>query len=293
MRHRITDSRIILTGASSGIGEALVFQLAQEGADILITARRGERLDDIIQKIQRQFPDYATGKRKIISFAGDITSEDVRKKIVATAVNEFGGIDILINNSGAGAIALFETTTIETARNLMELNYFAVFELTKHALPYLKEAVKSTERTTRGIRPIIVNLSSIVGLRGVPYYSAYGAAKFAINGFSESLRAELYKDGIDVLVVCPGTTKTEFFDVLHQSDSAPDFPAHHAVTPEYVACRIVKAIKSGEARIIPYFLAVVLDGINRMSPQFTNWIMRRYVSPQKNNDCENNNTSGG
>ena len=284
MRHQITDSRIVLTGASSGIGEALVFQLAQTGSDILITARRGERLDDTIQKIRQQFPDYATGKRKIISVAGDITSEELRAKIIATAVNELGGIDILINNSGAGAIALFETTTVETVRYMMELNYFAVFELTKLALPFLKEAAQSKERTAKGIHPVIVNLSSIVGLRGVPYYSAYGAAKFAVNGFSESIRAELHRDGIDVLVVCPGTTKTEFFGVLQQSDSAPDFPSHSAVTPEYVACRIVKAIKCGKTKIIPYFLAVVLDGINRLSPRLTNWIMRRYVSSRKNND---------
>jgi 3-oxoacyl-[acyl-carrier protein] reductase len=277
VKHLLNNSRIVLTGASSGIGSALALQLAAEGANLLITARRADRLDDLIKKIRQQFPAYADETKKIISVCGDITTEETRCKIIETASNELGGVDILINNAGAGATSLFELTTIKTARYLMELNYFAVFELTQLALPLLKETAQTKERVSQGINPLIVNVSSIVGLRGVPHYSTYGAAKFAVNGFSESVRAELYKKKIDVLVVCPGTTKTEFFDVLQQADSAPDLPVHAAVSPEYVASRIVKAMKKGKVKIIPYFFAVVLDYMNRFAPRFTDWIMRKFI----------------
>jgi short-subunit dehydrogenase len=105
----------------------------------------------------------------------------------------------------------------------------------------------------------------------------YGAAKFAVSGVSETMRAEFSRYGIDVLLVCPGTTQTEFFDVLYQSSSAPSMPVHHAVTPEYVAIRIVRAMKKGKHKIIPYVQAMILDYLNRFFPQLTDWIMTKYV----------------
>jgi short-subunit dehydrogenase len=160
-----------------------------------------------------------------------------------------------------------ESTTEETLRRIFEVNFFALVELTQLALPSLK----------LGNKPMVVNLSSIVGLRGVPHYGVYGAAKFAVSGISETMRAEFSHYGIDVLLVCPGTTQTEFFDVLYQSSSAPDMPVHHAVTAEYVAIRIVRAMKKGKHKIIPYFQAIILDYLNRFAPHFTDWIMTKYV----------------
>lgn len=279
MKRILTGGRILLTGASSGIGAALAVELAKEGADLTITARRENRLQDLVEKVRRDFSDYAArnGTKKIVALAGDITSPDFRERLIRDAVREMGGIDLLINNAGAGATSLFESTTVDTMRQMMELNYFSLFELTRLALPYLKESGGSAERKTLGVRPMIVNLSSIVGLRGVPHYGAYGAAKFAVSGLSETMRAELFRDKIDVLLVCPGTTQTEFFDVLRQSSSAPTMPVHHAVTAEYVAIRIVRAMKRGRHKIIPYFQAVILDYMNRFAPRFTDWIMTRFV----------------
>ncbi|MDR3183553.1 MAG: SDR family NAD(P)-dependent oxidoreductase, partial [Planctomycetaceae bacterium] len=163
--------------------------------------------------------------------------------------------------------ALLENTTQETIRKLFEVNFFSLLALTQSALPLLKQ----------GSQPIVVNLSSIVGLRGVPHYGVYGAAKFAVAGLSEAMRAEFHQSGIDVLTVCPGTTQTEFFDVLYQSGSAPDMPVHKAVTPQYVAERIIKAMKRGQHKIIPYFQAVILDYLNRLFPRFVDWLMTKYV----------------
>jgi short-subunit dehydrogenase len=219
-------------------------------------------LQEIADKVRQQFAD-----RKIVFVDGDITDADVRQRTVDTAVEQLGGIDILINNAGVGATARFEETAKETLRHIFEVNFFALFELTQLALPHLKQ----------GIQPMVVNLSSIVGLRGVPHYGVYGAAKFAVTGLSESMRAEFSRYGIDVLLACPGTTQTEFFDVLYQATSAPDVPAHRPVTSEYVAGRIIRAMKQGKHKIIPYFPAVVLDYLNRFFPRLVDRIMTKYV----------------
>ena len=262
MRRSLDKKRILLTGASSGIGAALVPLLAQEGADLVLLARRKDRLLEIAEKIRQQFPD-----RKVVVVDGDITDSEIRHRAVQSAVGQLGGLDILINNAGVGATAWIEDTTQETLRRIFEVNFFALFELTQLALPHLKQ----------GTEPLVVNLSSIVGLRGVPHYGVYGAAKFAVTGLSESMRAELYKDGVDVLLVCPGTTQTEFFDVLHQSTSAPAMPSHRPVTSDYVAIRIVRGMRQGKRKIIPYFPATVLDMLNRFCPRFVDWIMAKYA----------------
>jgi short-subunit dehydrogenase len=279
MKRIISGSKVVITGASSGIGAALVWELAKEGADMLITARRGERLDEIIAKVQSQFSDYSpsVGTRKIVSVVGDITDSGVRDAVVSAAREQLGGLDILINNAGVGATCLVEAVTQDTLRKIFDVNFFALFGMTQIALPLLKESARLRLNKDMGVRPMVVNLSSIVGLRGVPHYGVYGAAKFAVNGLSETMRAEFCKEGIDVLVVCPGTTSTEFFDVLYQSSSAPSMPIHSSVTPEYVAKRIVKAMKKGKHKIIPYFQAVILNYLNRFVPCFVDWIMAKYA----------------
>jgi len=256
----------LLTGASSGIGAVLASMLAKEGADLVLLARRKDRLQNIAERIGQQF-----SSRKVVLVDGDITDAAVRHRAVQSAIEQLGGLDILINNAGVGATALIEETTPETLRRMFEVNFFALFELTQLALPHLK----------KGIEPMMVNLSSIVGLRGVPHYGVYGAAKFAVSGLTESLRAEVSQYGIDVLLVCPGTTQTEFFDVLHQSTSAPALPSHRPVTSEYVAVRIVRAMKQGRHKIIPYMPAVLLDTLNRLSPRFVDWVMARYTATRQ------------
>jgi len=268
MRRTLDKKRILLTGASSGIGAVLASMLAKEGADLVLLARRKERLQDIADRIGAdQIAQQFGGDRKVILVDGDVTDPDVRQRAVQSAVEQLGGLDILINNAGVGAMARIEDSTEETLRRVFEVNFFSLFELTQLALPHLKE----------GVQPMVVNLSSIVGLRGVPHYGVYGSAKFAVTGLSESMRAEFSRYGIDVLLVCPGTTETEFFDVLHQATSKPKLPIHRPVTSEYVSVRIVRAMKQGKRKIIPYFPAVILDKLNRLCPRFVDWIMTRYA----------------
>jgi len=252
-----------LTGASSGIGRALALQLAEAGANLVLTARREHLLTALKEEILNE-----SKNAKVYCVPGDITDLSVQERCIETVRENFGKLDALINNAGVGATALIEATSDDLARRLMEVNYFSALSLTRLAIPLLRNSADKN--------PMIVFLSSVVGFRGVPHYGAYGAAKFAITGLSESLRAELLGDGIDVLLVSPGTTNTEFFDALLESSSKPNMPNHNRVSPESVAKKIVAAMKRRKKRIIPYFQAQILYYLNRAFPGLTDRVMSWY-----------------
>lgn len=259
-KRMIQGSRAIVTGASSGIGREISLELARQGAQLVVTARREDRLRDLAKEIQ------AIGSRVEV-VVGDIVDPSVRQQAVTTARNAYGGLDILVNNAGVGAMGLFEQGKPETLRHVMEVNFFSLVEMTRLALPLLKQ----------GHRPIIVNISSILGRRGTPHNSEYSASKFAVHGFSEALRAELSHQGIDVLVVSPGTTSTEFFDSVIEQHSKPAWPEHTPVSPAYVAKKTVQAMRQGRHEIVPYLWGKVLCWLNRLSPGLIDRVMTRYV----------------
>lgn len=260
MKRKIEGARTIITGASSGIGHALAIEMARQGARLIVTARRETRLKTLVEKV------HDLGG-EIHAIPGDITSPELRQKLIDTAKAEYGGLDILVNNAGAGAEGFFEDASHDRVRTIMEINFFAPVEMIRLAIPHLRE----------GVRPIIVNTSSIVGLRGTPYNSEYTASKFAIQGFGESLRAELSKHPIDVLSVCPGTTETEFFDSVIEQTGKPNWPEHKPVTAEAVALAMVHGIRQGRHTIVPYTWGKVLWWLNRFSPRLVDRIMARYV----------------
>lgn len=260
MRREIRESRAIVTGASSGIGRAVVQELVLQGAHVIATARRADRLETLVEELRGAGP-------RVLTIAGDITDPAIRRQTVEMAQRELGGLDILVNNAGAGAMGLFADSSLERARRLMELNYFALVDMIHLGLPLLQ----------KGRQPIVVNVSSILGRRGVPFSSEYAATKFAVHGLSESIRAEFHKQGIDVLVVSPGTTETEFFDVVIERTGQPAWPEHKPVSAAHVAQKTVAAIRKGKHEIVPYGLGKILLWLNRLSPRLVDSIMTRYV----------------
>ncbi len=259
-KRKIAGSRAIVTGASSGIGEAIALELCRQGASVVVTARREERLAEVGKEAEAL-------EGKLVWVAGDISEAGVREQVVERAVDEFGGLDFLVNNAGVGTLGRFEDAAPERLRQVMEVNFFALVEMTRIALPHLKQ----------GRRPIIVNISSILGRRAVPHNSEYCASKFAVHGFSEAIRTELSAEGIDVLVVSPGTTETEFFDRVLDRTSEPGWPEHRPVTAAHVATRTVAAMRAGRREIVPYFWGKLLCGMNRVSPGLVDRVMRKYV----------------
>ncbi len=260
MKRDIENHRAIVTGASSGIGRAVALELARQGAGVVIVARREDRLRELAAEI-------AAFGHPVESVVGDITDPDVRQRAIDAARQKLGGLDILVNNAGVGATGLFEDATLERTRRVMEVNFFALIEMTRAALPLLAQ----------GDRPIVVNVSSILGRRGVPYNSAYSASKFAVSGFSESIRTEFIRHGIDVLVVSPGTTETEFFDRVIEDTGKPKWPEHKPISAAEVARQMVSAIRQGRHEIIPYRWGRLLCLMNRISPRLVDWLMARYV----------------
>ena len=261
-KREIQGSRAIVTGASSGIGRAIARELARQGAKLVVIARRKDRLGELAGEI-------TAGGGRVEMVAGDVTDEAIRQKAIDAARSSFGGLDVLVNNAGIGAMGPFDGADPLRLRRIMEVNFFALVEMTRAALPLLK-------RFDRKTRPIVVNVGSILGHRGVPHSSEYCASKFAVRGFSESIRAEFTSLGIDVLVVSPGTTETEFFDSVIQRTATPNWPEHAAISAAEVARQTVRAIRRGRREIIPYRWARLLYWMNRLSPALVDRLMARY-----------------
>src|SRR5947209_19417170 len=241
----IVGFRTIVTGASSGIGRALVIELVRRGANVVALARRQERLEQLA--IELAAPDHYRW------VAGSITRREDRAAALELARTAFGGIDALVNNAGIGAVGRFDHADEARLREVMEVNFFAPAEFIREALPLLRQ----------GQRPIIVNVGSVLGHRAVPGKSEYCASKFALHGLTDSLRAELAGEGIDVLHVCPSTTASEFFDVALGKGSWPE-AKFGVMSTQAVARRTVAAMAAGRHEIILSLGGNALVGLDRL-----------------------------
>jgi short-subunit dehydrogenase len=258
-RRTLAGSRAIVTGASTGIGRELALELARHAVDVVIVARSAAGLEEVAA-LAADLPG------RVEQVAGDITHPDVRTAAIQRAAKVFGGLDILINNAGVGAVGRFEHADPDRLRRVMDVNFFAAVELIRAALPVLRQ----------GIRPIIVNVSSILGRRGIPHMAEYCASKFALAGFSESLRAEVARLGIDVLVVSPGTTATDFHDHLVERTDKPPWPSQPRVPAAVVARAAVAAIIAGKHEVVVGLRGRLLCWLARFSPRLVDRMMKRY-----------------
>lgn len=258
-RRELKDKRVIITGASSGIGRQLALQLAEVGARIVVGARRRDRLVDLQNQI-----DPSGNTCQFV--AGDITESNIRQSLLQTCCEKFGGVDILINNAGVGAMGRFDEASSDRMRQVFEINFFAVTDFISEALPSLE----------LGIQPIIVNMGSVLGHRAAPLKSEYCASKFALHGFSDAIRAELTKTGIDLLLVSPSTTDSEFFDQAIEDPTGKNWKKRGAMSPETVALKTLKAIRKGKHEIILTHGGRFLVWLDRLVPSLANKILARY-----------------
>lgn len=259
-RRSLAGARLLITGASQGIGRALAVQAAQRGAMVLAAARSAELLDELADEVRRQGGTIAT-------VPADVTRGDDRQRLAAAANEHFGGLDILINNAGIGATGHFAECSPERLRRIMEVNFFGVTELTRVCLPLLR----------RGSRPAVVNISSIAGKRGIPARSEYSASKFAVQGFSEALRAELAKDGIDVLVICPGLTQTNFSKNMLEQKARLQMDHLRGMTAERAAELTLRAIERGRNETVLTAQGKLLVWVSRFLPRLADRIAARKV----------------
>jgi short-subunit dehydrogenase len=257
-RRTLQGSRLLVTGASQGIGRAIVVLAAKRGAKVLAAARSEELLRDLAAEVRN-----AGGT--IETIAADVTSPEDRQKMVDAAKKSFGGLDVLINNAGIGATGHLAEASPDRLRKIFEVNVFGLTETTRIFLPILKE----------GVKPAIVNISSVLGKRALPGRSEYSASKFAVQGFSEALRAELYKDGIDVLIVNPGLTQTNFSKNMLEQKARFQLDHRRGMTSEQVAEKTLRAIEKGKNEITLTAGGKLLVWFNRFCPRLVEFIIRR------------------
>lgn len=233
---RLQGKTVWLTGASSGIGESLALALAEQGARLILSARRMELLEQVRARC-------ANADRHVV-FPLDLSRVERLSAHVSELLALVGSIDIVINNAGIGQRATVLETTMEVDRQIMEVNYFSVVALTRALLPQLLHRPEA----------MIVSISSLMGKFSTPRRSAYCASKHALIGFMDALRAEVYDSSVKVLVVCPGWIRTPFSMSALQGDGqrqgSIDPAQAKGIPPEVCANAIVRAILRDKAEII-------------------------------------------
>lgn len=184
----LKDKVIVITGASSGIGEAMARTYAAQGAKVVLGARS-------VEKLQRLADDIRTAGGQAAFCGVDVVSEEECRKLIDTAVEAFGHIDVLICNAGISMRAIFDDVDLSVLHRLMDVNFWGTVNCCKYALPYLQAS-----------RGSVVGISSVAGLHGLPGRTGYSASKYAMTGFLETLRIENLKKGLHVMIACPGFT---------------------------------------------------------------------------------------
>ena len=259
-RREIAGLRMLITGASQGIGLALAEAAAARGARVLAAARNAELLAQLAERVLKRGGTLETVQ-------ADVTNPADRERLVDAAREHFGGLDILVNNAGIGATGHFADVSPDRMRKIFEVNFFGLTETTRALLHLLKV----------GHYPAIVNISSIAGKRGIPARSEYSASKFAVQGFSEALRAELAKDGVDVLVVCPGLTQTNFSQNMIEQKALVPLDHMRGMTAEQVAAATLRAIEKGKNETILTFKGKLITLVSRFFPWFADMFTKRKI----------------
>ncbi len=260
MRRRLKGLRVLITGASQGIGRALAVSAARRGARLVLGARSQELLRQLADELAR-------GGAEVEAVVGDVTCPLDRRRMLDAAVQRFGGLDVLVNNAGIGATGHFCEAAEDRLRKIMEVNFFALTEITRLAIPLLRE----------GVTPMIVNISSMAGKVAIPARSEYTASKFAVQGFTEALRGEMARFDIDVLAVCPGLIATNFSQNMLERKARLQLDHMRSVAPEPVAEAILNAVEKGEAELILPFKYKLMALLKRFLPRLLDQIMIRKV----------------
>jgi short-subunit dehydrogenase len=235
-----TGKVVWVTGATSGIGEALVYELSKLGARLIISARRKDELERVKGKCNSNWQNPV----EILPL--DLAQSNSLPLTAEAAVQIYGQIDILVNNGGISQRSLSKDTLMEVERKIMEVNYFGTITLTKQLIPHFIKR--------RGGH--FVTVTSVTGKIGTPYRTGYAGSKHALHGYFNSLRAELWKESpsIYVTLICPGWTNTNLSLTALMGDGSPqnkkDDTHEHGLTPEQVAKGIISAVANKKREVV-------------------------------------------
>jgi hypothetical protein len=258
---------ILITGASSGIGEATARLFANKGYHAILAARRVERINQIATEINQS-------GGQALAIATDITRISDIEDLVSTSIAKFGRIDILVNNAGLGRLDWLENLDpIDDIESQIQTNLLGLIEMTRAVVPYMIARKRGH----------IINIGSLSGLIGTPTYSVYAASKFGIRGFSEALRRELHIWGIYVSVVYPGSVSNEFASKagIHRKTGLST-PSRLKLTSEQVAQCIWGVVNRPRRMVILPRMMRVAVWLNYYFPAIVDWaIEKRFVKPER------------
>ncbi len=258
--YRFAGRTAVVTGAASGIGEALAVQLAARGSDLVLVDRDEDRLAKVADRLRAVHPGLA-----VAAHVADLADEQQTDALAAMLAAEYPGTALLINNAGVALGGRFDQVTIEEFDWVMAVNFRAVVRLTHALLPVLKAHPGAH----------LVNVSSVFGIFAPAGQAAYAASKFAVRGFSEALRHELADDGVGVTVVHPGGVKTRIAEsartgsgisIEEYERGREQFVKLLRMPPEKAAAQIMAAVERRRPRLLIGWSATVPDVLVRLVP---------------------------
>ncbi len=264
---RFKDKVIIITGASSGIGKACAIEFAKAGAIVILAARNSDNLKQVEYEIK-----HVGGIA--LSVPTDVSKIDDCKALINASIEQYGKIDILINNAGISMRAAFDDIDLDVMRELMDTNFYGTVYCTKFALPYIQKQ-KGT----------IIGVSSISGLAPLPGRTAYAASKHAMDGFLNSLRQENRRKGINVLIVHPGFTESNIRNAaLNSEGKAQNLSPRdesRMMSSEKVAQHICKAVKKRNRDLVLTPEGRMVVWLHKNFPDIADRIILHEMSKEK------------
>jgi short-subunit dehydrogenase len=266
MNNLFRDKVIIVTGASSGIGESIALEFARNGSKVVLAARSENKLSEIVKRITDE-------GFSAIYIKTDVSIEEECRRLIENTVDKYGTVDVLINNAGLSMRASFLDVELKVLHQLMDVNFWGTVYCTKYALPYLIERKGS-----------LAGVSSVAGFHGLPGRTGYSASKFAIHGFLETVRVENLKNGLHVMIIAPGFTSTEIrkhaltADGSEQGESPRD--EEKLMSPEYVAKCVVKGIRKKRRTMLLTWDGRLTALFQRIVPDYVDWLIYREMAKE-------------
>jgi len=264
---KFKDNVVLITGATSGIGEACAATFGAEGAKLVITGRNALKLEESASRLRaKQIP--------VLAILADAGSEADNKRMTEETLAHYGKIDILVNNAGISMRALFQDLDLDVFRKVMDTNFWGTVYATKYCLPAILASKGS-----------IIGISSINGYRGTPARTAYTASKYAMNGFFESLRTEVMKKGVHVLVVAPGFTASNIRNTALTANGASqgESPRDESkmMTSEEVAVHILRATRQRKRDLVLTTQGKLAVFLNKWIPGILDGVVYNQMAKEK------------
>lgn len=255
---------MIVTGASSGIGRALVGEALARGMRVGMAARRLQDMEEYLEQMGVK-PD------RTLAVKADVSSETDCRDLIDQCTKHFGRLDVLVNNAGLSMRALFRDTDIRVLERLMQVNFWGSVYCTKYALPWLLKS-----------RGSVVGVSSVAGFKGLPGRTGYSASKFALQGFLEALRTENRPHGLHVLIACPGFTASNIRQTALGADGQQQGESPRAedrmMTAETVAVRLLNAIEKRKRFLVLTTQGKMTWWLNKIFPSWVDTLVFNHMA---------------